>query len=80
MIVTEAREGPTQHDLEPAEEHDLDRERQELQHDDDEFRTLVDRALSKAYASADFAALYSKWCGEFDERARTFFAWNTLPE
>jgi putrescine:ornithine antiporter len=51
-----------------------------LQHDDDEFRTLVDRALSKAYASADFAALYSKWCGEFDERARTFFAWNTLPE
>jgi polar amino acid transport system substrate-binding protein len=51
-----------------------------LEHGDDDFRTLVDRSLSKTYASPEFAALYSKWCGEFDERARTFFVWNTLPE
>ena len=38
------------------------------------------RALSKTYASPDFAQLYSKWCGEFDERARTFFVWNTLQD
>jgi polar amino acid transport system substrate-binding protein len=51
-----------------------------LQRADDDFRALVDRALSRLYASGDFAALYSKWVGEFDERARTFFTWNTLPE
>jgi polar amino acid transport system substrate-binding protein len=51
-----------------------------LEHGDDDFRVLVDRALSRTYAAPEFAALYSKWCGEFDERARTFFVWNTLPE
>jgi len=51
-----------------------------LEHGDDDFRTLVDRALSRLYSSGDFAALYAKWCGEFDERARTFFVWNTLPD
>jgi putrescine:ornithine antiporter len=51
-----------------------------LEHGDDDFRTLVDRALSRLYTSADFAALYAKWCGEFDERVRTFFVWNTLPD
>jgi putrescine:ornithine antiporter len=51
-----------------------------LEYGDDDFRVLVDRALSRTYASPEFAALYAKWCGEFDERARTFFVWNTLPE
>lgn len=51
-----------------------------LAHGDDDFRVLVDRALSRMYASPEFAALYSKWCGEFDERARAFFVWNTLQE
>jgi polar amino acid transport system substrate-binding protein len=51
-----------------------------LAYGDDDFRVLVDRALSRIYASPEFAALYAKWCGEFDERARTFFVWNTLPE
>jgi polar amino acid transport system substrate-binding protein len=51
-----------------------------LEHGDDDFRVLVDRALSRAYESPEFGALYSKWLGEFDERARTFFVWNTLPE
>lgn len=51
-----------------------------LERGDDDFRTSVDRALSRLYASSEFAALYSKWCGEFDPRVRTFFLWNTLPE
>jgi len=51
-----------------------------LAHGDDDFRTLVDRSLSRSYASGDFAALYSKWCGEFDEKARAFFVWNTLQD
>jgi ABC-type amino acid transport substrate-binding protein len=51
-----------------------------LHYGDDDFRVLVDRSLSRLYSSGDFAALYSKWLGEFDERARTFFVWNALPE
>jgi len=51
-----------------------------LEHGDDDFRTLVDRSLSRSYASADFATLYSKWVGEYDERARAFFVWNTLQD
>ena len=48
-----------------------------LARNDDDFRLLVDRALSKLYASPDFQALYRKWFGEFDEGARQFFLWNT---
>jgi putrescine:ornithine antiporter len=51
-----------------------------LEYGDDDFRVLVDRALSRTYATPEFAALYAKWLGEFDERARTFFVWSTLPE
>jgi putrescine:ornithine antiporter len=51
-----------------------------LGHNDDDFRTLVDRSLSRSYASGDFATLYSKWVGEFDEKARAFFVWNTLAD
>jgi putrescine:ornithine antiporter len=51
-----------------------------LEHGDDDFRTLVDRSLSRSYAAGDFGTLYSKWVGEYDERARTFFVWNTLQD
>jgi polar amino acid transport system substrate-binding protein len=51
-----------------------------LEHGDDDFRVLVDRALSQIYATPQFAALYAKWCGEFNERASAFFVWNTLSE
>ena len=47
---------------------------------DEDFRQLVDTALSKAYASAEFGDLYAKWFGPYDEKARTFFMWNSLPE
>jgi polar amino acid transport system substrate-binding protein len=45
---------------------------------DDDFRLLVDGALSRVYASAEFPKLYAQWCGEFDERTRAFFVWNVL--
>jgi len=47
---------------------------------DDDFRLLVDRALSDAYASAAFSELYSTWCGELDDNTRAFFQWNTLTQ
>jgi polar amino acid transport system substrate-binding protein len=47
---------------------------------DDDFRLVVDRALSGLYTSGDFAQLYRQWFGEFDTDTRTFFMWNTLAE
>jgi polar amino acid transport system substrate-binding protein len=49
-----------------------------LARDDDNFRLLVDAALSETYPSQEFPAQYAKWFGEFDERTRLFFVWNTL--
>jgi polar amino acid transport system substrate-binding protein len=46
----------------------------------DEFRLLVDRALSRVYRSGEIAKLYEKSFGEPDHEALTFFRWNTLPE
>jgi ABC-type amino acid transport substrate-binding protein len=45
---------------------------------DEDFRLLVDRALSRLYGSGQLGALYTKWFGEPDESAITFFRWNTL--
>lgn len=45
---------------------------------DEDFRLLVDDGLSRLYASSEFQRLYERWCGEFDERTRMFFQWNTL--
>jgi putrescine:ornithine antiporter len=47
---------------------------------DEDFRLLVDRTLSRVFASDGFRALYAKWFGEFDDYARTFFQMNTMPE
>jgi ABC-type amino acid transport substrate-binding protein len=51
-----------------------------LRRDDDAFRLVVDRALSRFYATAEFRALFTKWFGEPNEKVLTFFRWNTLPE
>ena len=51
-----------------------------LSRNDDDFRLLVDAALSKFYESGEFRALYSKSFGEFDDRARAFFALSTVPK
>lgn len=47
---------------------------------DEDFRLAVDASLSQLYASLDFADLYRKWFGSFDESARTFFLRSKLEE
>ena len=47
---------------------------------DEDFRLLVDRSLSRLYASSAFGELYKRWHGELDERTRTYFLWNTSAE
>jgi ABC-type amino acid transport substrate-binding protein len=47
---------------------------------DDEFRLLVDRALSRFYVSGQAGALFTQWFGEPDQNPLTFFRWNALPE
>ena len=42
---------------------------------DEDFRLLVDGALSRLYGSGRLPALYGKWFGEFDENSRAFFSW-----
>jgi ABC-type amino acid transport substrate-binding protein len=47
---------------------------------DEDFRLLVDRALSRFYRSGEIGGLYASTFGEPDENALTFFRWNALPE
>jgi polar amino acid transport system substrate-binding protein len=47
---------------------------------DEDFRLLVDRALSDTYGSTDFVRLYSESFGALDDNANAFFQWNTLPQ
>ena len=47
---------------------------------DDDFRLLVDRSLTRFFASPGFGAMYSRWFGKPDETAKNFFRWNALPE
>jgi putrescine:ornithine antiporter len=47
---------------------------------DDDFRLLVDRALSRLYRSGAIGALFATAFGEPDENALTFFRWNALPD
>ena len=47
---------------------------------DEDFRLLVDRSLSQLYASNEFSELYKRWFGEFGDRTRTYFIWNTPGE
>jgi ABC-type amino acid transport substrate-binding protein len=47
---------------------------------DEDFRLLVDRALSQLYASEEFPKLYTQWLGQLDAPTRTFFQFVTLPE
>ena len=47
---------------------------------DEDFRLLVDRALSKIYRSGDIDQLYAASFGDPAESTLTFFRWNALPE
>jgi ABC-type amino acid transport substrate-binding protein len=51
-----------------------------LRRGDEDFRLLVDRALSRLYSSPDLGFLYAKWFGAPGEEAMTFFRMNALPE
>jgi len=47
---------------------------------DEDFRLVVDRALSRLFRSDEFHDVYMKWFGEPDESALTFFRQTALPE
>jgi polar amino acid transport system substrate-binding protein len=47
---------------------------------DEDFRLLVDRSLSQLYSSDGFGDLYKRWYGEYGDKARTYFLWNTPGE
>ncbi|NJM91277.1 MAG: amino acid ABC transporter substrate-binding protein [Rhodospirillaceae bacterium] len=51
-----------------------------LGRNDDTFRLVVDRALSKLYTSPEFETLYLKWFGEPDDATKAFFRMSALPE
>lgn len=47
---------------------------------DEDFRLVVDRALSRLFRSSEFHDVYMKWFGEPTESALTFFRQTALPE
>jgi ABC-type amino acid transport substrate-binding protein len=47
---------------------------------DEELRLLIDRTLSRLYASGEIGTLYAQSFGAPDESTLTFFRWHTLPE
>jgi putrescine:ornithine antiporter len=47
---------------------------------DEDFRLIVDRALSRLFESKEFGDLYAKWFGKPDEDTRSFFRWTALPD
>ena len=51
-----------------------------LARNDEDFRLVVDRALSRLFKSSEFHDVYMKWFGEPDESALTFFRQTALPE
>ncbi|MGH0347656.1 amino acid ABC transporter substrate-binding protein [Sinorhizobium meliloti] len=51
-----------------------------LARNDEDFRIVVDRALSRTYRSEDFPAFFSEWFGPPDDTIVTFFRQTTLPE
>jgi putrescine:ornithine antiporter len=51
-----------------------------LARDDDDFRLVVDRTLSRLFRSDEFTDVYGKWFGPPGDFARQFFQWSALPE
>jgi len=47
---------------------------------DEAFRLLVDRTVTRLNGSGELVALYTKWFGEPDETAVNFFRWNRLSQ
>lgn len=51
-----------------------------LARNDDDFRLVVDRTLSRLFLSAEFDGIYVKWFGEPDETTLNFPRMSALPE
>lgn len=51
-----------------------------LQRGDDDFRLVVDRALSRAFRNDDFLGMYAKWFGAPEQSAISIFEQSALPE
>jgi polar amino acid transport system substrate-binding protein len=51
-----------------------------LGRNDDDFRLVVDRALSQAFKANDFPDVYSKWFGTPDQAVLAFFRQSAMPE
>lgn len=51
-----------------------------LARNDDDFRLVVDRTLSRLFKGDEFRDIYVKWFGEPDENALTFFQLSALPD
>ena len=51
-----------------------------LARNDDDFRLVVDRALSSTFKSDDFRDVYAKWFGAPDEAVTAFFRQSAMPE
>ena len=51
-----------------------------LARDDEDFRLVVDRSLSRLFKSGGFKDVYVKWFGEPDDSAAIFFGLSALPE
>lgn len=51
-----------------------------LARNDDDFRLVVDRALSKTFRTPEFRNEYAKWFGTPDESVVTFYRQSTLPD
>jgi putrescine:ornithine antiporter len=51
-----------------------------LARNDDGFRLVVDRALSRYYAMPAFSTLYKQWFGEPEANRLVFYQWNALPD
>jgi ABC-type amino acid transport substrate-binding protein len=51
-----------------------------LGRNEEDLRLIVDRALSKLYASGGIGELYAKWFGKPEANALAFFRWSALPE
>ena len=51
-----------------------------LARNDEDFRLLVDRALSQLYRSGDITDIYLTYFGVPDDSAQTLFSWAALPE
>jgi ABC-type amino acid transport substrate-binding protein len=51
-----------------------------LARDDENFRLMVDRAVSRLFTTGKLASIYAEWFGPPDRDTEAFFRWSMLPE